>query len=460
MKAEAMPSVDPREEQKPDLVVLPSVEEDAKMSGQTVEGNIETSQVETGKKTEEVLGTENRSFFSRMSEGAKGLAGKFYDKLYEIPGVNRVVGKMEIAYNQFWIDRHEEKATGLKGKIDGLDARVGTLDQSRQEIQASIEQFKRDGFPGVPSLELKLKEIERRKAGLQNERDTAQAKIDARGNKAELYAGKRDEIADRLISRYDEKLRPMEAELEILQTSRDEAELLTAVTEVKHREQTKRFSAMEQSKLRLESVLRAAGESERKIRSFSAIKELEASLARGRASIKKESEALAKKRIAINEKIAKTEAKAHPYRNKRKEFERVKAGRPLGEKEESRVQQPEGTQAGPGFSTAGSGNKEAAGFESNEAQEEEVKFTARGYVSGWNDYLMKEMGRKQASSEMLDTGQFEKTTKLRGSFELTPMDFKRILRGYLKVKKMPTKGFDRHIDSFLEGIMDAAKQTA
>ncbi len=53
------------------------------------------------------LSNENKSFFEKMSDKGIKIAGRVYKGLYDIPIINRVVGKLEIAYNQFWIDRHQ-----------------------------------------------------------------------------------------------------------------------------------------------------------------------------------------------------------------------------------------------------------------------------------------------------------------------------------------------------------------
>ena len=57
-----------------------------------------------------------------------------------------MVGKLEIAYNQYWIDRHEEKAVEQKGRMDGFDVKIGALDHAKSEIESMIENLGNKNF--------------------------------------------------------------------------------------------------------------------------------------------------------------------------------------------------------------------------------------------------------------------------------------------------------------------------
>jgi len=287
--------------------------------------------LETTKTASIFLNSENQSFLSRMSEGGKKLANQAYEGLYKIPGVNRVVGKLEITYNQFWIDKHEEKAVDFKNKMDGLALKASAFEQSKKEIESAIEDLKSQNIPGVEyeSLQLKIKIIDQQKINLLNEKDKAQSKFEARENKAKLYINERDRVADKFIGRYNEKLKPMEKEIENLQTCKDQVDLDIAVTEVKHKEQIAKLDGIEKRKAQVEEALRKTGMSEKEIGKFEAIKTLAGFLADSREKIRLEKENLAQRKAKINEKIARVDAKANPYRDKREEFTRVKEGRSI-----------------------------------------------------------------------------------------------------------------------------------
>ena len=109
-----------------------------------------------------------------MSEVGVKIASPVYEGLYNTPGVNRIVGKLEIAYNQFWIDKYQQKAAKFKGKMDGLDLRIGVLDESKKEIESFIKSLKSQNIPGAESLQIKLQNIDRQKVELLNEKDKKQ----------------------------------------------------------------------------------------------------------------------------------------------------------------------------------------------------------------------------------------------------------------------------------------------
>ena len=200
--------------EKPPTTPTPEQPEERKPTPEVGVKNEEKSKEyipeEIAEKAPDYLNSDNRSFFRKMSEGGREIANQAYEGLYKIPGVDRVVGKMEIAYNEFWMHRHEEKAIEFKNKIDGFEVKIGSFDQSKKEIESVIENLKQQNIPGAESLQIKVRDIERQKMDLLNEEDRIHTKFEARENKMKLYASERDRVADKLIGRYNEKLEPME----------------------------------------------------------------------------------------------------------------------------------------------------------------------------------------------------------------------------------------------------------
>jgi hypothetical protein len=272
---------------------------------------------------------DNRSFFAKMSEGAKDMIDKAYEGLHEVPGVNMVLGKMEIAYDQFWLGRHEEKAAGLRDRMSALDMKSRALDVPKKELQSVIADLQEQNVPGFSSLQLKLKDIDAQKMKLANEKDRIQTRFEARENKVKHYANERDGIADKLIGYYGEKLAPMEKGLESLSTDRDQLDLSFAVMEARHNQQLESLNDLGEKKTKIERSLKMTGMSDRQISKFEAVKILDGMIVQGRASIKKERAKMSEKKTEIEEKIAAAEAKANPYRDRREEFTRVKSGRPI-----------------------------------------------------------------------------------------------------------------------------------
>ncbi len=405
---------------------------------------------------------DNRGFFGRMSERAKKIATGAYEGLYKIPIVNKMVGKLEIAYNQYWIDRHEEKAVEQKGRMDGFDVKIGALDHAKSEIESMIENLGEQKLPGIASLQLKLKVLDAQKAELLGKKDKAQSKFEKRENKSKLYMNKRDQIADRLIDRYDEKLKPMEKELERLQTCREEAELFIMATNIKHDEELARLKGIENKKTKIEDAYRSTGMSEKQIRNDGAVKALEEILTEGREKIRAGKTSLEQRKAVIDKKIAKVDAKANPYRDKREQFVRVKAQRPV--KMEVPVRErgqvfrgTEDTRAH--IRAESSGDSDTAKRETSQASEtsaqtleqdsteiEKEKLDILTFITEWNVYLRGKHG-ENVSRELVNQNDFLRVTGFSRRQKLEPEKFKALLERYYKWKKLP-------MDKFTRGVAD------
>jgi len=121
MSFEKPPTTLPEQEGQSSLT--PEGVKNQKRAAEQIKGNINS-----------VLSPENKNFLEKMSEEGIKIASQVYEGLYNTPHVNRIVGKLEIAYNQFWIDKYQQKAAKFKGKIDSLDLRIGAIDESKKKL--------------------------------------------------------------------------------------------------------------------------------------------------------------------------------------------------------------------------------------------------------------------------------------------------------------------------------------
>ncbi|HSR89483.1 MAG TPA: hypothetical protein VLK22_03795 [Candidatus Udaeobacter sp.] len=383
-------------------------------------------------------------------------------------GVNRILGRMEIAYNQFWVNRHEKKAVQLKNKIDGSDLKIRALEQSKQEIALAIGDLKAQNIPGSETLKLKIKAIDQEITGFSNTRDAVQSKLEERENKAKLYTNKRDRVADKLIGHYDEKLEPMEEELENLQTCKDQVDLVMAVTEAKHGEQLEKLNNIKKRKTQLENALRTTGMSEKQVQKFEAVKALTDLLVQGREKVRLEWDDLMQRKARINEKIADVDAKANPYRDKREKFARVKAGRPVSMEvaTRQRVSEFKGTEEATSHTRTESSEEKPSGVYETSPMEAKVaesiekdkeRRTASDYISGWNTYLQKKYGGDLLATETVNSKDFLSSTRLSSDYKLDFKDFKNILTRYYKLKKMPADKLNADIDKFFADTIKVQK---
>lgn len=275
------------------------------------------------------LSPENAARVEALATPKKNFFVKAYEKISNLPVVKRVVGKIELAYNQRLADRYQEKSAVLKQKMDQLAVSAGGLQSARAEMEAVIADLRRDGLPGADLLEVRLGAIDKQRDRLLAERDGVQSDFEAADNRAKLHINKRDRIADRFIDDYDARLQPIETEIRKLHGMGSRAQEAIVAAEAQHRIHLRRVTEIESAKARIEAALRLSGKTDAQISKDPAIQSLDASVATIRDNIRDQREALAKRRDAINERIADTDARANPYRDKREAFIRIKAGRPV-----------------------------------------------------------------------------------------------------------------------------------
>jgi hypothetical protein len=82
----------------------------------------------------EVIFYDNKSIFEKMSDKAKKIASAVYEGVYQMPVANRIVGKMEIAYNQKIIDIYDKKMAKRKNKLDAIDYCLNIFETAEKEL--------------------------------------------------------------------------------------------------------------------------------------------------------------------------------------------------------------------------------------------------------------------------------------------------------------------------------------
>jgi len=397
----------------------------------------------TGEKLKADLSPENRGFFSRMSESAHKLVTGLYERVYSIPGVNRVVGRIEIAFNQIWVDKHQERAIELAARIGSIDSTISPLEKSKEEIKAVIISLQKQGIPGSESLNSKVKEIEGTVGRLMMQRESTRIKLEDRNGKLRTCTEQRDVVANKLISHYGEQLRPIEAELDILRAHKDGADLEIAVAKARHNEQVVRLKGVEDEMARVKEILLETGMSEDDVEKFEAIRQMTGMLAGGYQKIRAEEESLSQKKALIEKKIGETRARTRPYLSRMQEFDRIKLNRPSAQKVplnwESTV---------PEVNTEASAETES----SVEGAESREQITIGSFIKSWNDYLLYKNGNRPIP-ENINENDFLNITHLSPEFRIKFDDFKNILENYFKSKNLLTDKYRRSINGFYGEII-------
>jgi hypothetical protein len=394
----------------------------------------------------------------------------------------RIVSKMKMGYKQLMADFHEEKSVAAKTKMDTMDLKINALDESKKSILSIAEDLKKQGMPGNEKLLLKLRDLDRERDSLSAKKDKHQSKFEAKQNKVKMYTNERDAIAGKLIEHYDAKLEPMEKKLEELDSQKNELDMDVTVLEIKHSERENHLRSLEEKNKKLEASMKAAGLSESEIRRITKISNEQ--IITGRKEMKDEMEKISEHRAKINEKIAKAEKKANPYRDKREQYVRVTKDRPIkmrvtarrkGEPVEvheeinSGTREPEPGVVSSNETVSDGASKEnlpAGGFmggkEGGPKGSEGIEKngpTLGLFVEGWNVFLKKEGGR---FGPINVKSFFETARVLSKDTKLNLAQFEKILTQFYKMKT--SKGVNifpalaNKIDAYKKAVMTASKK--
>lgn len=399
----------------------------------------------------------NQSLWSRMKEGARNIAMEIYDKAIKFP-VQKTLAKMGIGYNEYMADWNEKTAVKFKEQMDAIEKKKGVYDSTKKEMESLIVELKGQGLPGSESLQIKLRDIEDQKRKLDNKKDTIQSKFEYYDSMTRLWTEKRDNIADRLISNYDEKLKPMEGKLDYLKSCQDELDIQESVTKIEHDRETAKLNDLSQRIEKIETGLKLVGTDSSEIRKI--LKPLTEQVLAGSEKIKLAKEELKNKRMAINTAIVDADEKANPYRDNREQFVRIKDRRPIDMNVEKRKT---GKVFDKNTVIEGGTRKVNEMTESETEEDSEIEKAEAGAVppviqnpeniknttdrlktstliNSWNEYLKS----KNIKDGILVPAEFMKLTKMSDKIEPTEEEFKTVLTNYLKFKKIPNtnlKGF-------------------
>lgn len=391
--------------------------------------------------TPSTLSSKSQEIFNKMSEGAKKIANEAYKSIGV--GVDRVVDKMKIVWNQFGIDGHQRAATKFNSQMDGFDSRIGKLDQVKKELESDIENLKQSEFLGVDpsSLQLQIEKIEQQKIKLQGDKSKTQLEFEGREKKIQTCTNERDSAANRFIERYEEKLKPMEEVLKGLETSRGQVNFSIKRTEIKHKEELADLDKLEKQRNGIaDNLRRARMSSEKKIRKDETIKQLDKQLRDRREAMRVEKGNLAKRKVEIDRDIARVDAKANPCRDKRERFVRIKEGRPI-ENVSTREAVPAENQ-----------DSDETKKETKKSAEVNEQLTVT-HIDNWNKFLKE---KYKEGAEELDKEDFLKEADLS---KMDIGDFKDLLGEYLKYKGKSMEQFNKSINEFIKGKEEVKSDT-
>lgn len=361
--------------------------------------------------------------FEELSDKAKGFASSVFERVEKMQIGDRVTGRLKISYNQFWVDKHEERANVIKGGIDKVTEQLSDLSDKSAQIITSMQEL-RDRGVVTPSLQKRLEKIEKEKGRLAIEKEKKQLKYEEREGIKNRFIEKRNAIADKLIEYYDGRLEPIESKISKLQLSADVMELDLKVDEIKHKDSVAKLNDIERIKGDLE---RNPAISKKDVR------EIEKHLKGGRKAAEKEQASIFDLRAELIQQKQKVqqvdEQKAEPYRKKREEFESIK--RQNVESPPDRVAIKQRDEAKYEKRIESLVNRVMP--ESSSSSEREQFWRLDDIVENWNSALSSENENSRDTIKAEQLKKFLKITDFSVDSRMTTADFK---SAYLEYKKI------------------------
>lgn len=257
-----------------------------------------------------------REIFENLSDSAKEFATKIYESMETQS--DKVLGRVGIAFNQFWIDRHEGKSNKIHEKIVGLDEKINKIDESTNKLTTSMEALKTRGI-NTDKFERKIEDIQLKKQAIALKREKQQMKYENREEKKNLFVSRRNEIVDRLIGYQEEKLNPIEKKILTMNHYIDTERFNLQINRIKHTESEDNLNTIIRTREEIREAYEESGMSRWRIRRNEALRELDKEIGEAKKAGDKESKTMIKdleKLTKKKEKVIKQEQKADPYKKR------------------------------------------------------------------------------------------------------------------------------------------------
>ena len=351
---------------------------------------------------------------------------------YRIPGVSRVIAATEMAYNEGGMRRNERKAVKWKDRMDAQDTVVSALDKQKSTLEAQITNLGQRGMPGTASLQVAMQNIERRKTKALNKKDKYQTKFEKRDNKVSEYVTRRDAVADRMIGKYEAKLKPIEKQLDNLKDQQNHLNLDQSVMEADHKNIEKEMDQYAKDRAAIIEMLGGGWRATHN----DAVKAYDKLIADGYRMMDDQRNEMNSRKIKLDDYVAKLDQAANPHRDKRDRFVRAKQDRSVDFGVSTRTRAQNYPSGAP---TRGHTRVEAGPATID---------TVVMQVADWNDFLENKYGKGKA--DLVSQADFLATINRPAGTMMDRTTFIRILGGYYLYHKLPLDKFKDTVDEFLK----------
>lgn len=392
---------------------------------------------------------DTRSRFERLKDWAKEKVVSLYEKvgahyLAESPVVGAmatekgggIFNRIEAAFNNKLMKWHEDKAIGIAQKLDSAKNWFAGFENGRKMLEQSLADLDKTRQQGIStvaveaSIKREMRKFDEKMTEAQAEVNKYQSKLESRNNKMAGYVNARDRACESLVNRYDEKLRPWEAQAESIKKYSEDLN-----------------AEIERVNFKRDQTKKQINDFSQKYQRFMSRRDMKAALSGLTMQMEdwnKQIDAIAKEKSVMDGRLSRAEDRANVYRDKKSKIAGYTKGRPVmpetgertraesyGEKEEIKTE-----------------GKEDITTESEKEEEPQGDFAIQDWLKKWNEHLKE---KNVPEGDLINESVWQNWIGRTDS----PVDFKKFKKSLdqyygMKSLNMPRKNFADNIDGFAE----------
>lgn len=387
---------------------------------------------------------DTRGHFDRLKDWAKEKVVSLYEKVgtrYEESWIGSVTAekgaglfnRIEAAFNDKLMKWHEDKAIGIAQKLDSAKNRFSGFENGKKLLEQSLENYRQGGISSIAaeaSIKKQMREFNEKMAMAQAEVNKYQSKLESRNNKMAGYVNARDRACDNLINRYDEKLRPWEAQIESMKKCSEDLN-----------------AEIERVNFKRDQTKKQIDDFSQKYQRFMSRRDMKAALSGLTMQLEdwnKQIDMIAERKSVMDGRLSRAEDRANVYRDKKSKIAGYTKGRPImpetgertraeyhGEKEEIKTE-----------------GEEDIATESEKEGEPQEDIAIQDWLKKWNEYLKE---KNVPEGDLINESVWQNwigRTDSPADFK----EFKKSLDQYYGIRSlnMPRKNFVDNIDGFAE----------
>lgn len=395
----------------------------------------------------EILNEENKNYLETgLAQKGKRFFSGLYEKLDRIPVINKLAGKMAIAYNEKFAKINEKSTNEISGKISESDQKLKQFAEIEHQLKTVLAQLEGDNLPGTEKIRTSLRRIENKRKKEESRNKESRGKLAEKIESYKSFINERNRIADGLIDFYEKKMLPVKEKLDELNKEQNRLGAVGLAQEIRSDTHRLKIDELEKKKNSIIEVLKKAQMTDKEIEKFAAIKSINSAIERINKDIEKKDKELEKKINKISRKIDSKNNKYKKVEEKKITFDKIKLGEQID------------------FSELEDKSKEKFDIkeviidtsDDNESSVEKDRRSLDKFAKLWNLYVAK-VSDKENSIPFIDTADLMKTLEITQPQSFSVDQFCKIMKAFYEYNSIPAEIIDEKIKGFKELISNTAQ---